>query len=1195
MRKKTTLPVFFSALFIVNAYSSPENVCVGNVALATQAEVNSFNCTSIEGTLTISGDDITDLSPLSILHSIGEGLEIYGNASLTNVDGLSTLKKIGDSGGATLKISDNPALVNLHGLSSLRDFIWTTNASITITNNALLEDLTGLLALRAPADANQSLLVDLRGNPVLDCGGIVRFFQSLGQDIVNALYNDGKILTEDEGSCYFQSIMNHWLGEDCTASNITLSSQADVDAFYCTEIGQTLIISGPDIVDLTPLIRLKKVGELIIENNPLLQDLEGLSSLERIDGMMRQYASLKVINNPLLGDIDGLSSLKHIRSIYTGEIVISNNPLLKDVDGLTGLEVFEFERYGSLQIKDNASLEHIDGLSSMRLDGSAAPYGLAVSVTSNPSLTRCTGLTPFFKDLEETDLENLLNADRINISNNGSGCTLEDVLGADPPEGCGEDMLLTSQAEVDAFACSEVKGLLKISGEDITDLSPLSVLRKVGRGLVISDNPVLANLDGLANLDSIKGGLVIRDNEVLMNVDGLSSLRYLQEGRDGLLILNNSSLINLDGFSSLTKFSSDDYGFLSISYNSSLESIHGLSSLRPQYPPGARYTIEVVGNSNLMECGALFPFVQTLDQEVIDLSDIRVTSNGGGCTLESFLSGFPYNEVCYLDITLGSQAEVDAFYCSEVDGKLTISGNDITNLDALSRLRRVESLVIENNPKLENLDGLLNLDSMHGSGMFRTPHIADLIIKNNSSLKNIDGLSSLKSIYALSYGQIEIVNNPLLENVDGLSSLNRFYFGRGGGMRISNNAALKNLNGLSSLSLAKIPFPNFMTIRITENPSLSPCIGLFPFLSTLDEEVLYQLISTEQILINSNGPECDLMDVIANGKPFISTFALVNTKTGMPLSEDFFDSTAIDIGWGEDHLERTLQAKTYPKEVGSVQFIVDGIVKFTDNRYPYTLPRFVIPLLQLGTHTVRTEVYEKPNGRGKKGVGRTAKIRMINSATITGFDVVDRSGNIIKKLEDGDTINILDPAFSSFTIVANTSPTRIGGVKFHINKRNHHTDKSYRYSLNGDRNGVFYPWKPRVGSYVLQATPFASTLLKRYEGQSMYVHFKVVAEIVGAVEQRIAEHGNDKNVIKRNAQLPILVYPVPVKEKLFVELGEHAGEITIVIRSLQGQLISTHRYRSGEPIETSDLTPGVYLLHVEGRKPFNHVTKFVKE
>ena len=65
------LIVFCALLTNVIAQNSEPMVCDGDVSLTSQAEVNSFNCTEITGYLSISGNDITDLSPLQNLTKVG--------------------------------------------------------------------------------------------------------------------------------------------------------------------------------------------------------------------------------------------------------------------------------------------------------------------------------------------------------------------------------------------------------------------------------------------------------------------------------------------------------------------------------------------------------------------------------------------------------------------------------------------------------------------------------------------------------------------------------------------------------------------------------------------------------------------------------------------------------------------------------------------------------------------------------------------------------------------------------------------------------------------------------------------------------------------------------------------------------------------------------------------------------------------
>src|SRR5690606_25277166 len=72
----------------------------GSVHLTSQTEVDAFatnypNCTEVSGDLTIQGANITDLTPLSNLTSVGGYLYIYNNSNLTNLDGLSNLTSVG--------------------------------------------------------------------------------------------------------------------------------------------------------------------------------------------------------------------------------------------------------------------------------------------------------------------------------------------------------------------------------------------------------------------------------------------------------------------------------------------------------------------------------------------------------------------------------------------------------------------------------------------------------------------------------------------------------------------------------------------------------------------------------------------------------------------------------------------------------------------------------------------------------------------------------------------------------------------------------------------------------------------------------------------------------------------------------------------------------------------------------------------
>ena len=111
------------------------NGCVASFKSSSQNEINNFNtnflnCDSLTGELWIQSADVTDLSPLSNITSIGYNVRI-GSTSVTNLSGLSnvTFK-------SSLYIYNNNFLPNLNDISNAT-FAPSSN-SIYIQNNPQL-------------------------------------------------------------------------------------------------------------------------------------------------------------------------------------------------------------------------------------------------------------------------------------------------------------------------------------------------------------------------------------------------------------------------------------------------------------------------------------------------------------------------------------------------------------------------------------------------------------------------------------------------------------------------------------------------------------------------------------------------------------------------------------------------------------------------------------------------------------------------------------------------------------------------------------------------------------------------------------------------------------------------------------------------------------------------------------------------
>ncbi|WP_158267666.1 T9SS type A sorting domain-containing protein [Adhaeribacter arboris] len=136
------------------------------------------------------------------------------------------------------------------------------------------------------------------------------------------------------------------------------------------------------------------------------------------------------------------------------------------------------------------------------------------------------------------------------------------------------------------------------------------------------------------------------------------------------------------------------------------------------------------------------------------------------------------------DISLTSQAEVDAFNYSEVTGDLSITGytNTISNLHSLASLKKVGSLYI-GNTALSSLTGLENLTTIE----------KDLIIRYHEQLEDLKGLKNLVSVG----GRLELNANTHLTTLAGLENLSSL-----GELNISFSY-LTNLAGLEKLTSLK--------------------------------------------------------------------------------------------------------------------------------------------------------------------------------------------------------------------------------------------------------------------------------------------------------------------------------------------------------------------------------------------------------
>ncbi|MEL6810012.1 MAG: T9SS type A sorting domain-containing protein [Bacteroidota bacterium] len=111
-----------------------------------------------------------------------------------------------------------------------------------------------------------------------------------------------------------------------------------------------------------------------------------------------------------------------------------------------------------------------------------------------------------------------------------------------------------------------------------------------------------------------------------------------------------------------------------------------------------------------------------------------------------------------------TQAQVDDFIiqypdCTEIDGYLSITGNDITNLNGFSNITEIGfALMVSNADALVNFEGLNTVET-----------IGWLMITNNDNLENFNGLENVTTIIYPAEG-FDIINNSVLTDISGIEN-----------------------------------------------------------------------------------------------------------------------------------------------------------------------------------------------------------------------------------------------------------------------------------------------------------------------------------------------------------------------------------------------------------------------------------------
>jgi len=272
-----------------------------------------------------NNEKLTSLMSVSQLEKVYGSLQIDGNHSLSNLEGLEQIVSVGDSLNGYLQIFNNDGLKSLEGLNALQ----VVGNNLQLGHNDSLKSISALSSLKG---IGESLVI--RTNPALTTLQGLENLEFLGRSLF-VESNHGLTDLEHLGSL---DTLYSLKVKDNEGLN-TLNGLQDV-----VYIENSLEIIGNDaLYSLTGLENLVTInGSLEINDNPKLENLVGF------DGLTTVKSDFSIINNQKLSSFNGLPT-----NFTAGGVEIMNNPLLFSCSQGFVCEAIRNEKY--VYILDNAS------------------------------------------------------------------------------------------------------------------------------------------------------------------------------------------------------------------------------------------------------------------------------------------------------------------------------------------------------------------------------------------------------------------------------------------------------------------------------------------------------------------------------------------------------------------------------------------------------------------------------------------------------------------------------------------------------------------------------------------------------------------------------------------------------------------------------------------------------------------------
>ncbi len=753
--------------YLVPLLTHAQSSC-GDVVLRTQAEVDAFDCSSVTS-LDIyfdlsSTDPIVDLSSLSSLTMIENSLTVDGDGSSSGLAGLDNLETIGNDFNFSLNnVSD------FKGLGSLRSIQGSLNVTqADITNFEGLEGLESIGGQFFVAEC-YSLENFVGLDSLRSIAGVMNIdrVDEISFNGLNALTSVGGLISDDS----YVSIDN-FIGLESLKiirgqlslgnTDMGVASLKGLEALE--EVTGDILLTYAGIENLQGLNNLQRIGGEMSVRNTSLKSLDGLESLEEVGSItiidnydlseccaimslpQRVQDKVSIENNaPRCNTLDEVKTVcaegangvfysyyeGNLESVddlgnYPNRFVTSSTLPNFSINAAQQEDYFGFEfstyidittagEYTFYTNSDDGSKLYINGDLLVSNDGIRPPVEKSGTVTLSPGKHQLEVL--YFEAFGGQKLE---------VSYAGPGISKQLIpdevlfLNGDTPAlaSCG-DVVLSTQAEVDAFNCTSVKSLTidpSLSTDPITDLGSLSSLTVVENHLNIIgwEAALLTSLAGLDNLSTIGGDFNFTTD--IANLKGLSGLQSI----GGSFNASYTDITNFEGLENLETIG----GSFDVSH-ASITNFVGLENLETI---GGEFSLEFT--SPVVDFTGLGNLKSIVGPLVLDQTD-NISFNG----LERLVSVGGIN-------TPDSYVIIDDFIGLEslkiIRGNLYLGGTDmvVASVKGLEALEEVTGNIDFSYTGFEDLQGLNNLRRV--GGKFR--------IENNGLLKSINELEALQEV-----------------------------------------------------------------------------------------------------------------------------------------------------------------------------------------------------------------------------------------------------------------------------------------------------------------------------------------------------------------------------------------------------------------------------------------------------------------